>query len=142
MPEVLTKHPEVVIKVLEGAGVRCGPGQQQKILTKCPPSRFCSTPAGETCVYGVDQVTQMTQIDRAELAKLVCASKTAGGCSANAVHPSSVPALVGVLAFGIACVMLRRLGRGDQMREAYHRALPFADNEQVRRFIEQRLRSQ
>jgi RNA polymerase sigma-70 factor, ECF subfamily len=38
--------------------------------------------------------------------------------------------------------MLRRLGRGDQMREAYHRALPFADNEQVRRFIEQRLRSQ
>jgi RNA polymerase sigma-70 factor, ECF subfamily len=38
--------------------------------------------------------------------------------------------------------MLRRLGRGIQMREAYGRALRVADNEQVRRFIEQRLRSQ
>jgi predicted RNA polymerase sigma factor len=37
---------------------------------------------------------------------------------------------------------LGRLGRGDQMREAYERALIFADNEQVRRFIEHRLRSQ
>jgi predicted RNA polymerase sigma factor len=35
--------------------------------------------------------------------------------------------------------MLRRLGRDDEARECYRRAL-FADNEQVRRFIEQRLR--
>jgi predicted RNA polymerase sigma factor len=32
--------------------------------------------------------------------------------------------------------------RRDEAREAYERALPFADNEQVRRFIELRLRSQ
>jgi RNA polymerase sigma-70 factor, ECF subfamily len=38
--------------------------------------------------------------------------------------------------------MLRRLDRRDEAREAYKRALPFADNEQVRRFIELRLRSQ
>ena len=38
--------------------------------------------------------------------------------------------------------MLRRLDRRDEAREAYKRALPFADNEQVRRFIELRLRTQ
>jgi RNA polymerase sigma-70 factor (ECF subfamily) len=37
--------------------------------------------------------------------------------------------------------MLRRLGRTDQARECYRRALVFAHNEQVRRFIEQRLRA-
>jgi RNA polymerase sigma-70 factor (ECF subfamily) len=35
--------------------------------------------------------------------------------------------------------MLRRLGRGDEARECHRRALPFAQNEQVRRFIEKRL---
>jgi RNA polymerase sigma-70 factor, ECF subfamily len=38
--------------------------------------------------------------------------------------------------------MLRRLDRRDDAREAYERALPFADNEQVRRFIELRLQTQ
>lgn len=36
--------------------------------------------------------------------------------------------------------MLRRLGRGEQTRTCYERALPLAENEQVRRFIERRLR--
>jgi len=35
--------------------------------------------------------------------------------------------------------MFRRLGRGDEARESYRRALQFASNDQVRRFIEQRL---
>jgi RNA polymerase sigma-70 factor (ECF subfamily) len=35
--------------------------------------------------------------------------------------------------------MLRRLGRGDEARECYRRALLRAENEQVRRFIERRL---
>jgi RNA polymerase sigma-70 factor (ECF subfamily) len=35
--------------------------------------------------------------------------------------------------------MFRRLGRHEDAREWYRRALPFAQNEQVRRFIEQRL---
>jgi RNA polymerase sigma-70 factor, ECF subfamily len=36
--------------------------------------------------------------------------------------------------------VFRRLGRDDEARDGYRRALPFAQNEQVRRFIEQRLR--
>jgi RNA polymerase sigma-70 factor (ECF subfamily) len=35
--------------------------------------------------------------------------------------------------------MFRRLGRSGDAREWYRRALPFAQNEQVRRFIERRL---
>src|SRR5262249_35732123 len=35
--------------------------------------------------------------------------------------------------------MLCRLGRNDEALECHERALPFAPNEQVRRFIEQRL---
>jgi RNA polymerase sigma-70 factor (ECF subfamily) len=35
--------------------------------------------------------------------------------------------------------MFRRLGRPGEALESYRRALPFAQNEQVRRFIEQRL---
>jgi RNA polymerase sigma-70 factor (ECF subfamily) len=35
--------------------------------------------------------------------------------------------------------MFRRLGRSDEAREFYRRALPFAQNEQVHRFIEKRL---
>jgi hypothetical protein len=36
--------------------------------------------------------------------------------------------------------MFRRLGRSADAREWYRRALPFAQNEQVRKFIEQRIR--
>jgi RNA polymerase sigma-70 factor, ECF subfamily len=36
--------------------------------------------------------------------------------------------------------MLRRLGQTDEARDCYERALPCAENEQVRRFIEARLR--
>jgi RNA polymerase sigma-70 factor (ECF subfamily) len=36
--------------------------------------------------------------------------------------------------------MLRRLGRGSEARDCYVRALPCAPNDQVRRFIERRLR--
>jgi RNA polymerase sigma-70 factor, ECF subfamily len=35
--------------------------------------------------------------------------------------------------------MFRRLGRGDEARECYRRALTYAQNDQVRRFIERRL---
>jgi RNA polymerase sigma-70 factor (ECF subfamily) len=38
--------------------------------------------------------------------------------------------------------MLRRLDRRDEAHDAFKRALPLADNEQVRRFIESQLRSQ
>jgi hypothetical protein len=67
MPEVVTKHPDVVKQVLASAGARCGAGEPQRILTKCPREQFCALPGGEICVYGVDGVDSMTQLTRAEL---------------------------------------------------------------------------
>ena len=72
MPEQLSKYPEVTIKVLQGAGGRCGPGIEKKILTQCPAERFCSFQSGEICAYGIDQIQQMSQISVQELAKVVC----------------------------------------------------------------------
>jgi hypothetical protein len=41
MPEQLTKHPEVTLKVLRSAGAKCAEGAKQEILTQCPAERFC-----------------------------------------------------------------------------------------------------
>jgi hypothetical protein len=51
------------IQVLKGAGAKCGEGAAQKILTQCPAARFCALPTGEICVYGIDEIPHMTQID-------------------------------------------------------------------------------
>jgi hypothetical protein len=72
MPEQITKYPEVTLKVLKGSGARCGEGAQQKILKQCPAGRFCSLPAGELCVYGIEDIPRMTQITTQELAQVVC----------------------------------------------------------------------
>ncbi len=88
MPEVITKYPEAVLEVLSGGGARCGGKQQKKILTKCPDERFCSTPTGETCVYGFGELGQMTQIKREDLYSLVCVDGK-GGSSGCAVASSS-----------------------------------------------------
>lgn len=71
MPEVISKHPDITIKVLQGAGARCGEGMPQRILTKCPPERFCSLPTGEICVYGLDEIPRMTQISPGEIIQSV-----------------------------------------------------------------------
>ena len=62
MPEQLTKYPEVTIHVLRSAGAKCGEGSVQEILTKCPAESFCKLPRGEVCVYGLADVSKMTQI--------------------------------------------------------------------------------
>ena len=67
MPELLTKYPDIALKVLRESGVDCGTGALQQILTACPPDRFCSLPRGELCVYGLNEVQYMTQITGAEL---------------------------------------------------------------------------
>jgi hypothetical protein len=72
MPEQISKYPEITIKVLKGAGARCGEGAEQKILTQCPRERFCSLPSGEVCVYGIEEIPQMTQVTANELARVVC----------------------------------------------------------------------
>ena len=67
MPEQITKHPDVTIQVLKSAGAKCGPGVDKQILKKCPADRFCALPGGEMCIYGTDQIAQMTQITPREL---------------------------------------------------------------------------
>jgi hypothetical protein len=106
MPEVLTKHPEIVIQVLESGGAKCGDGLPQKILTQCPRESFCALPGGETCVYGVADVAKMTQIEGAELAKYVCRER-AGGCALGDSDASGA-LLFGGLLLGFA---LGRRGR-------------------------------
>ena len=77
MPEVISKYPDIVIKVLQEAGARCGEGLPQQILKACPAERFCSLPTGEICVYGIDQISQMTQISGNEIAQVVSAAPQA-----------------------------------------------------------------
>ena len=72
MPEQISKYPEVTLKVLKGAGAVCGEGGEQKILTRCPAERFCALPTGEICVYGLEDIPQMTQITPQEIASVVC----------------------------------------------------------------------
>ena len=72
MPEQISKYPEVTLKVLKGAGARCGEGAEQKILTECPSEKFCALPTGEVCIYGIEDIPQMTQITLPELARIVC----------------------------------------------------------------------
>ncbi|RJG04706.1 hypothetical protein D3870_00525 [Noviherbaspirillum cavernae] len=71
MPEQITRYPDVTLQVLKGAGAQCGVGAPQKILTQCPKERFCSLPSGELCIYGIEQIPQMTQIRSHELAQVL-----------------------------------------------------------------------
>ena len=97
MPEQLTKHPEVTIQVLRSAGTKCGEGAVQEILTKCPADRFCNLPGGEICVYGLADVSKMTQISTRELQALV---PTPG---ADPPPPSAIDAF---FYFAVACALL------------------------------------
>lgn len=67
MPELLTQHPEVALKILKDAKIDCGTGAPQKILTTCPKEQFCSLPTGELCLYDTTQINQMTQIQPIDL---------------------------------------------------------------------------
>lgn len=62
MPEIVSKYPEVVLQVLKEAHISCGQGMPQKILKDCPKDQFCSLPTGELCIYGVKQMTSMSQL--------------------------------------------------------------------------------
>lgn len=71
MPEVITRHPDVLIEELQSAGVRCGEGIKQQILTRCPKERFCRAPTGEICVYTMEEVPSMTQIHLTDLSEVL-----------------------------------------------------------------------
>jgi hypothetical protein len=70
MPEVITKHPDVLREVLESAGARCGAGEPQKILVKCPEEKFCALPGGEICIYGPRELGRMTQLSREDVCEI------------------------------------------------------------------------
>jgi uncharacterized protein YneF (UPF0154 family) len=97
MPEQLTKHPEVTIQVLRSAGVKCGEGSVQEILTKCPADSFCKLPGGEICVYGLADASKMTQISTSELQSLVPRPE-------SAAPPSAIPGAF--FYFAVVCALL------------------------------------
>lgn len=113
MPEVLTKHPDVVIDVLESGGAKCGDGLPQEILKQCPKEAFCKLPGGEMCVYGIAEVREMTQIDEEDLAPLIC-SQSSGSC---AVAGSADAALVGATLLGLLIGRRARHGRTGRSRD-------------------------
>jgi hypothetical protein len=99
VPEQITKYPEITLQILKGAGARCGEGVEQKILTKCPPKKFCALPTGELCVYGIEEIPQMTQLSTRDLAQVVCpgGQKPAG----ETMRPSITLGLLIVVVFAI-----------------------------------------
>ena len=69
MPEILTRYPGIVTKILNDTGVaKCGrKGANKKILKLCPNKSFCSLPTGELCVYDYKNVGKMTQLTVKEI---------------------------------------------------------------------------
>jgi hypothetical protein len=63
MPEIITRYPDLVLLELRSAGIKCGAGAKQQILTACPRDRFCAAPAGEICIYGLNDIHKMTQVE-------------------------------------------------------------------------------
>lgn len=101
MPEQISKYPEVTLEVLKGAGARCGEGVEQRILTRCPSDRFCSLPTGEICVYGIQDIPQMTQITGQELARVVCPPGQQSAASSPALSAFDVSVLGATFAVGL-----------------------------------------
>lgn len=101
MPEQISKYPEVTLKVLKDAGARCGEGLPQKILTKCPADRFCALPTGEICVYGIEQIPQMTQIKAQELARVVCPPGQKSSLESSALLGPEPTVIGAVFALGL-----------------------------------------
>ena len=101
MPEQISKYPDVTLKVLKGAGARCGEGVKQQILTQCPRERFCSLRTGEICVYGIEEIPQMTQITTQELARVVCPSHQQPSKASVALSGMEMAVLGVTLAVGL-----------------------------------------
>lgn len=105
MPEQISKYPDVTLKILKEAGAACGEGAPQKILTACPPERFCSLPTGEICIYGLADVPKMTQVTGQELVA------AAGGGKSDAGGGLLQFALPGLGAAFVAGLLLGRFWR-------------------------------
>lgn len=102
MPEQISKYPDVTIQVLKGGGAKCGPGVEKQILKQCPSDRFCAFPSGEICVYGLEQIPNMTQIKTTELARVVCPPAQRSGTDPGGAPWPEAGVLGATLALGIA----------------------------------------
>ena len=66
MPELLTKHPDIVIDLLLKTG-QVKLNKKKTILTDCPDSQFLSVFdtngefIGEFCIYDLSKIDHMTQ---------------------------------------------------------------------------------
>lgn len=115
MPEQLTKYPELTLQVLRSAGAKCAEGAPQAILTRCPSDRFCKLPGGEICVYGLNEVAQMTQVTPVEWGGLLSSLSREAAPAPRAFTTESLLVggaglLVGV-ALGLAVSRWRRRRR-------------------------------
>lgn len=102
MPEQITKYPDVTLKVLKEAGATCGEGAPQKILTQCPRERFCALPSGELCIYGIEQIPQMTQIRVEEIAAVLQAESARRNAGSNDISTIEGIAVGAVFLAGVA----------------------------------------
>jgi len=111
MPEQLTKHPEVTLKVLRSSGAKCGEGATQEILTQCPAQRFCKLPGGEICVFGLSEASKMTQITSAEWKALVQSLPAAPVKSSESDAKVLLSSGSGLLAGAVLALALLRFWR-------------------------------
>lgn len=112
MPEILTEHPDVVLKVLASQGAKCGVGVPPKVLTSCPADRFCSLAGGELCVVGTDEVTQLAPDEPGPLAtRAPAAGAIVPGDQHgldSQLYTISIPLGIVVLVVGLAGLRRRR----------------------------------
>src|SRR5687768_12887207 len=97
MPELLTKHPDAALQVLKSQGAQCGAAIKPKILTRCPPDKFCVLSGGELCVYGPEELGQMTQLSRGE----VCGGPKSAVAGRELETTAVVAVLVAALGFAL-----------------------------------------
>ena len=105
MPEQLTKHPDVTLQVLRSAGGKCGEGLEPEVLVSCPRASFCKMPAGEICVYGLDDAARMTQITRSDFRAILVMQKEDVPALQTVPLGTLVIAVVAALAAGALLAM-------------------------------------
>ena len=114
MPEILTRHPDIVLKVLKSQGAECGTGAKQKILTKCPPEKFCALAGGELCIFGSSELGKMTQLAPTDVCKTAATSSEGvmlvDPLAARDIAPTMGQMFAGVIPIAIAILLAGYFG--------------------------------
>lgn len=67
MPEMITKYPDVALKLLNEGEMKCGTDKKPQILITCPKNNFCVSKTGELCVYDIQNIGHATQINAIDI---------------------------------------------------------------------------